>query len=141
MRKSISPFIYLFTAIIVCIASVLSLSWWERNVGLRTLWRVGDIDTVLISTSISSILFLVTNLFIRNFEKSPSFTKNDHFRITFFLYPILLLIIVWLPFALPLPSTDAHGYGLAAVLFIVCLIGVAINALFIWWASKRRESS
>ncbi len=139
--KFLSPLLYFATTVGVFIASLRLLLWWEHTIGLEAVWRRGDMEALWITVIVSLVAYALINLVIVSLEKTPTYRIIDHIRITALLYPLVFLFFVWLPFAFPMPQSDAHGYAMMAVLFIASVIGIITNALFLKISNRRKNST
>jgi hypothetical protein len=120
--KLIYPFINIFAVAVVSLISMLSIAVAERTVGLHTIYRVGDIETVIFILLYGGIVFnyLAKKFSIKDTSNSVT-AGREHLYQSIGLYLICSYFFV----------QDFSGGGIEQVYLIivglVSLVGIVTN--------------
>ena len=135
MKKIISPFIYIASAIFVIPVVVFFIDLLEKTIGLHAISRTGDIDSVLIILVSGAVIFGLVTKFIVKFENNKKSSISDHFRYSGILYLILLFSLTYLA----LNPGAGLGNALVALMSGVMFMGIITNAVVLATISKIKN--
>jgi hypothetical protein len=134
-----SPLLYAAVAALVAIFVVAVMAVLERTVGLRTWQRVGDIDAAIVLAVGGTILFSVATRYLVRLERLHQPSVRDHFRHSALLYMAGMITIG----GLAVTYSELNGalqYGYVAILFVVSVLGILVNATCLLVTARRNES-
>jgi hypothetical protein len=132
------PFLYAGVAALVAIFVVAALAVLERTVGLRTWQRVGDIDAAIALAVGGTILFSLATRYLVRLERLHHPSVLDHLRHSALLYMSGTIAIG----SLAATYSELNGalqYGYVAILFVVSVLGILVNAANLLLTARRNE--
>lgn len=127
-RKIISPFLYTACTIPIALGTIIVISFIERNGGLHTFWRVGDIDMLAALLCISGIVFWIANIAMYKLEGITQPKIIDHFRQCIFFYIIFVFFIYFL---LTIELTGAMGDAFIFILGSTAVYAIVVNFVYL----------
>ncbi len=136
--RLVAPFLLAVAVPVVFVGTIIVVATIDNTVGLHRLVRVGDIDAVVAVVLIGSPVFLGMTRLLNRHEPSVVAVRRTHFRHCAFLYIGALvgaaLLVVYREFS------NGLAYGYVAVLFLVTVYGIVMNAVALTaWQCPRTE--
>jgi hypothetical protein len=138
VRKTITPLIYSLFLIPVFLGTVLILNFIERNYGLHTIYRVGDIDAVVVITLLGGFFFFLGNSAVAALEPLHQISFSDHIRHSSIFY-ILTLIGSFGLVSTYHEMSGALSYASAVIVCFISLLAIAVNAGFLLIKTYKRQ--
>ena len=140
MKKIISTFLYTLSSIFIFFIVIFLVSILERTFGLHTLYRVGDIDAILLVLFFGILIFGFLTKKLNYFEGDNLPTITDHMRynIIFYIFFIILLIESIMSGAHISNGIESVFYILITSIFITSIVVNAIT-LFVIYRSKTKK--
>lgn len=135
MRRALTPIIYFLFLFPAMIGTVAIMNFLERNYGLRTVYRVGDIDATIILGTLGVGLFFGANVLIGKIEKLHSGRSFDHVRQSSLFYILFIYMLAILIFRYR-EMNGALLYAMFALLWAISLLAIVVNAIFLWVCPK-----
>ena len=110
----------------------------ERHWHLHVLFRMGDIDGVVVLTLWGSPLFWLGSAWVNRLSHPCRSVWSAHIHQSSIMYLLAGLSAPSLIFYYQSPY-DGRTYGMAVGLFLICLWAICINLGFLLWHRQRRK--
>ena len=124
----LGPILYAALVPVVLVLALNGVSVIERTVGLHRIWRMGDVDIVLMILVFGLLLFPPAAWLMVRVERLVAPGSIDHFRQSGLVMAGAALIGFGLVAGIP-------GNDLAWMMFIsvllICLLGIIVNGLLL----------
>jgi len=142
MKKIIAPIAYL---LFVVPAFILTLNVWnlyEGIFGLRSFFgRQGDLEGAVIFIIVTSATFYLGNFLIQKIDHTKQPTVVDHLGQSALFYVLFIYQAIqqlsWLKqYPISECQSDCHGYAIGALFVLIPLLGIIINAFYLF---RRRK--
>lgn len=142
MKKIIAPIAYLLFIIPVFILTLNAWSLYEGNFGLSSFFgRQGYLEGTIIFLIVAVGTFYFGNFVIQKIDHIKQSSINDHFRQSALFYVLFIWQAIqqlsWLrQYPISECQSDCHGYAIGALFVLIPLLGIIINALYLF---RRRK--
>jgi hypothetical protein len=136
--RVLSPFLYAAVVPMVAFLVVAAIAALEGTVGLRTWYRVGDVDTAIALAFIGTVLFGVATRVLIRFERLDVPGIPDHLRHSVLLYVVGGTSCIALV-AFYSEMNGALQYAYLAILFSASVFGICMNAAFLALRARRKH--
>ena len=143
MKKIIAPIVYLLFIVPVFILTLNAWGWYEGIFGWQSFGgRQGVLDGSIIFLLVSAGTFYFGNFVIQKIDRRKQPSINNHFRQSALLYILFIWLSIQLLLSWPKPcpismcQTDNHGYAIGVLFVLIPLLGIIINALYLFRRHK-----
>ncbi|MBI5254473.1 hypothetical protein HY932_01690 [Candidatus Falkowbacteria bacterium] len=144
MKKIIAPIAYLLFVVPVFILTLNVWSLYESIFGLRSFFgRQGDLEGSIIFLVVAIGTFYLGNFLIQKIDRVKQPNMVDHLWQSALFYVLFIYQAIqqlsWLKqYPISECQSDCHGYAMGALLVLIPLFGIIINALYLF--QRRKEN-